>query len=220
MVEPMALGLNHDEALYLGAYLRRLTQWDERTAVRLQVRGANLGVYASPPLGVLSLIVVPAAEASGMEPDFDRVVSAGRLRDILGDLSSHQGMRHIAFPDAVMGPPSLGMLPPREGWFPPVKAIAGDLVSTIDASIEHLNARTAGTIEPFQRQIAEEEWSRLGWGTLPNRVLHAARQLGFLGHAGARIQASSNGPWKRLISPGGQVFVHTQSSLPPLKIVR
>jgi hypothetical protein len=216
----MTLSLGHDEAVYVAAFLRRLTQWDERTAVRLQFRGASLGVFASLPMDVLALVVVPVADGTALPEDFDRVVSAGRLRDVIGDASSDKGPRTVTLPDAVMGPASLGMLPPREGWFPPVNAMAGDIVPEVDASVGRLNERTAGTIEPFTRQIAQEEWSRQGWAALPNRVLHAARRLGFLNHPGARIQASVNGTWKRLISPAGQVFVHTETSLPPLTVVR
>ena len=218
----MFLGLKHDEVLFLASHLRRLTGWDERTAVRLQVRGETLGVYAAPPLGVLSLIVIPVADASGVPEEFDQVVSAARLRDIIGDVSrlSSSEVLSITIPDAVMGSPSLAMLPPRDGWFPPVTAMAGDLVGVIDESIAHLNQRTQGTVEPFTHQIAEEEWAKPGWAALPQRVLHSARQLGFLGHAGARIHASVNGTWKRLISPAGQVFVHVESPIPSLRVVR
>ena len=216
----MLIGLKHDEVLFLAAYLRRLTNWDERTAVRVQARGNSLGVYGPPPMGVLSLIVVPIQSASDAE--LDRVVSAGRLRDIIGDVSniSADAVFEMNIPEAVTGPPSLAMLPPREGWHPPVHAMAGDLVADIDASIKALNQRTNGTIEPFARQIAEDVWANQGWGALPQRALHAARQLGFLGHPGARIQASVNGTWKRLISPSGQIFVHVESSIPGLRIVR
>ena len=216
----MPLGLKHDEALFLAAHLRRLTNWDERTAVRIQVRGNSLGVYAPPPMGVLSLVALPIA--SSEEDGLDRVVSAARLRDIIGDVSkiAADSVFSMAVPDAITGPPSLGMLPPREGWHPPVQAMAGDLVVDIDSSIKSLNQRTNATIEPFARQIAEDVWSSQGWAALPQRVLHAARQLGFLGHPGARIQASVNGTWKRLISPAGQVFVHVESTVPLLRVVR
>lgn len=216
----MSLLLANDEVAFLAAHLRRLTQWDERTAVRLQRRGDAVGLYAAPPLGVLTLVVVPLAPGSTLEQGFDRVVSAGRLRDVLGSVTPDDGTRTVNVPDAVLGSASLGMLPPREGWFPPVTAMAGDLVGEVDESIAEIGSRTAGTIEPFARQIAEEVWSRTGWATLPLRVLHAARQLGFLGHPGARIQASVNGPWKRLVSPAGQVFVHAPATAVPLRVVR
>ena len=216
----MGIGLNRDEAMYVASHLRRLTNWDERTSVRLQIRGNALGVYSPPPMGVLALVVVPIQSTD--VPELDRVVSAGRLRDLIGDVSKigADDLFAVPIPDEVTGPPSLAMLPPREGWNPPVHAMAGDLVADIDASIKALNQRTTGTVEPFTRQIAEDVWGTQGWAALPHRVLHAARQLGFLGHPGARIQASVNGTWKRLISPAGQVFVHVESSAPLLRLVR
>ena len=217
----MQLTLRYDEAVFVAAHLRRLLAWDERTAVRIQVRGATFGLFASPPLGVTSLIVVPVADAEDAD-GLDRVVSAGRLRDILGDVAKLSAAQEIPvrIPDAVLGPPSLAMLPPREGWFPPVSTTAGDLVTDVDESIRSLQQRTQGSLEPFAQQIADDVWSKPGWAALPQRVLHAARQLGFLGHPGARIHASVNGPWKRLVSPAGQVFVRTETAVPALRVVR
>lgn len=217
----MQVTLRYDEAVFVAAHLRRLLSWDERTAVRIQVRGQSLGLFASPPLGVMSLIAVPVTDALDVD-GLDRVVSAGRLRDVLGDVARLSAAQEIPvrIPDAVLGPPSLAMLPPREGWFPPVSTIAGDLVADVDESIRLLQQRTQGSLEPFAQQIAEDVWSKPGWAALPQRVLHAARQLGFLGHPGARIHASVNGVWKRLMSPAGQVFVRTESAVPSLRVVR
>ena len=217
----MQATLRYDDAVFVAAHLRRLLTWDERTAVRIQVRGSALGLFASPPLGVTSLIVVPVTDVDQVD-GLDRVVSAGRFRDVLGDVARLGAAQEIPMriPDAVLGPPSLAMLPPREGWFPPVSTTAGDLVGDVDESIRVLQQRTQGSIEPFAQQIAEDVWSKPGWAALPQRVLHAARQLGFLGHPGARIHASVNGTWKRLVSPAGQVFVRSESAVPSLRVVR
>ncbi len=69
----------------------------------------------------------------------------------------------------------------------------------------------------FQAElVAEATWDAPGWGGLPMRALHAARLLGFLTHPGARIETATISGWKRLVTPGGQVFV--RSSVGPVRL--
>jgi hypothetical protein len=44
------------------------------------------------------------------------------------------------------------------------------------------------------------------------RALHAAQRLGMIGNNSARIAAATNGPWKRLSTPRGQIFARTSGS--------
>jgi hypothetical protein len=52
------------------------------------------------------------------------------------------------------------------------------------------------------------------------RALHAARLLGFLSHAGARIETATITGWKRLSTPSGQIFVRSSALPPKLAVIR
>jgi len=68
--------------------------------------------------------------------------------------------------------------------------------------------------------VAESTWDAAGWGGLPMRALHAARQLGFLSHPGAHIETGTTNGWKRLVTPAGQVFVRSSAGPVRLSVVR
>ena len=126
----MAVVLAHPELTYLAAYLGRLRNWDERSAVRMQVRGGVVGLYGSLPMEALALVVVPLAQsAAGTDLDgFDRTVSAGRLRDVIGNPGDDAtAVRELRIPDEIAGPASLADLPPRSGWYPGESALARDV---------------------------------------------------------------------------------------------
>jgi hypothetical protein len=51
------------------------------------------------------------------------------------------------------------------------------------------------------------------------RALHAARLLGFLTHPGARVETALVPGWKRLVTPGGQIFVRNSAGPVRLSLV-
>ncbi len=209
----MTIRLNEAEARYLAAHLDRLVAWDSSTPVRVQVAGESLGVFGIPPLGVITFVAVPLASIEG--DDIDRTVAAIDLRArIAPDMD-------IEIPEQAVPAAGLAVLPPKEGWQLPIPAVAGDLVPLVEESVEEFRARTVAVTPATQQLIAEEIWSRTAWAGLPMRVLHAAKQLGFIARDASRVAASTGGQWKRLTSARGQVFVHGSSATAPtgLKVV-
>ena len=210
-----AIALHDDEAAHLAGYTARLVAWDARAAVRVQVRGGLVGVYGAPPLDCLTLLVLPLAEpADDGAEGTDTVVSAGRLRDILGDVTAawRTAARTLPLPDPIGPRAELAVLPPREGWLPGEQGLAGDVSPLVAAAAARARAalEAAPDASDADRQgIVDEVWAQPGWGGLPLPALHAARGLGFLAHDGARVATATAPGWKRFTAPGGQVFVRT-----------
>jgi hypothetical protein len=209
--------LAKDEAAYLAAFLGRVTGWDERSAVRVQVRGAVLGVYAPSPLDVLAFIALPLVAAA--DESIDRTVSAGRLRDILGDVSRLGPSTELVLPDEITGSPTLAVLPPTSPWSPGERGMAGDLTPRIDAAVAEFRASVPRSGSVHAELLAEATWDRPGWGGVPMRALHAARLLGFLTHPGARVETATVSGWKRLVTPAGQIFVRNTTGPVRLSLV-
>ena len=222
------LPLTRDEANFLAAFLGRIIGWDSRAAVRLQVRRRTLGVYAACPLDVLVFIALPlsgaAAQDSADEENeldgLDVTVSAGRLRDIIGDVTRLGERTQLAVPDPVIGSASLAVLPPVSPWSPGDRGVAGDLVQRIDEAVTAFRAQVPATGSLQSDLLAEATWSAPGWGGLPMRALHAAKLMGFLSHPGARLETGTAPGWKRLVSPAGQVFVRGSGVPARLSVVR
>jgi len=214
-----ALPLAKGEATYLAAFLSRVAGWDERAAVRLQVRRGHVGCYAPSPLDVLALVVVPLGAGADALDGLDATVSAGRLRDIVGDVSQLSGAVEIAVPDAITGSPSLAVLPPVGPWSPGERGVAGDLVPKVDAAVAAFRASVPASGSFHAELVAEAAWDAPGWGGVPMRALHAAKLLGFLAHAGARVETGNAPGWKRLMTPGGQVFARNATTPVRLSVV-
>ena len=215
----VALPLAKGEATYLAAFLSRITGWDERAAVRLQVRRGHVGCYAPSPLDVLTLVVVPLrADAEALD-GFDTTVSAGRLRDVVGDVAQLPAAAQVSVPDSVTGSASLAVLPPVGPWSPGERGVAGDLVPKVDAAVATFRASVPAGGSFHAELVAEAAWDAPGWGGVPMRALHAAKLLGFLAHAGARVETGNAPGWKRLMTPGGQVFVRNATTPVRLSVV-
>ena len=218
-----AIALQYDEAAHLAGYTARLVAWDERAAVRVQVRGRVIGVYGAPPLDCLTLLVLPLAEPAGEGTDgLDTVVSAGRLRDIIGDVTSAwgPGARVLPLPDPIGPRAELAVLPPREGWLPGEQGLAGDVAPLVAGAAAQARAAleaAPGASEAERQSIVDDVWAQPGWGALPLPALHAARGLGFLSHDGMKVASATAPGWKRFTAPGGQVFVRT-TGLPALSL--
>ncbi len=206
----MAVVLAHPELTYLAAYLGRLRNWDERSAVRMQVRGGVVGLYGSLPMEALALVVVPLAQsAAGTDLDgFDRTVSAGRLRDVIGNPGDDAtAVRELRIPDEIAGPASLADLPPRSGWYPGESALARDVVPRVEEAVAAFRSQVPAAGALNAELVAWSTWDGEGWGGVPMRALHAAQLLGFLAHAAAQVRTATALGWTRLVTPAGQVFV-------------
>ena len=210
--------LNKPETMFLAAYLRQLTRWSPDAAVRVQTNGKAAGFYGSPLGEVITLITIPMAEP--MAEDIDCVVSAGRLRDVIGDVQRLQGPTTLTLPDETSTPPSLVTLPPADGWAPSFTGVAADIAALIDPELATLAARTELLDDTWRERTIRERWAEPSWSALPFGVLHAARAHGFLNHGPAQIRMSTNGPWKRLATPAGQVFSRVSDGLARLLVVK
>ena len=212
-----AIRLRKDEAAHLAAYLARIVGWDARAAVRVQARGGVVGVYAPSPLDVLVLVALPLA--SRVDEPVDVTVSAGRLRDVIGDVARLAPENDVALPDPVTGSASLAVLPPAAPWSPGERGMAGDVTPRIDEAGASFRASVPPSGSLQAQLLAEATWDAPGWGGLPMRALHAARLLGFLTYPGARIETATISGWKRLVTPAGQVFVRNVSGPVRLSLV-
>jgi hypothetical protein len=211
------LALAKDEASYLAAFLARVTGWDDRAAVRLQVRRGHVGCYAPSPLDVLAVVVLPLAVQS--DDGVDTTVSAGRLRDVIGDVARLGATSDVTVPDPITGSPSLAVLPPVGPWAPGERGIAGDLLPRVEDAVAGFRASVPATGSFHADLVAEATWDAPGWGGVPMRALHAAKLLGFLAHSGARVESGTAPGWKRLVTPGGQVFVRNATTPVRLSVV-
>jgi hypothetical protein len=213
----VTLTLARDEAGFLAAYLARVVGWDDRAAVRVQARSSVVGVYAPSPLDVLAFVALPLAVP--VVDDVDVTVSAGRLRDIVGDVTRLPESTDVRLPDPVTGSPSLAVLPPRGTWMQGERGMAGDVSPLVDDAVARFRASVPRAGSLNSELLAEATWDAPGWGGLPMRALHAARLLGFLTHPGARIETATISGWKRLVTPAGQVFVRSVTGPARLSLV-
>ncbi len=211
------LVLARDEAAFLAAFLGRIVGWDDRAAVRVQARGRVVGVYAPSPLDVLAFVALPLA--SEVAEETDETVSAGRLRDIVGDVSRLPDASDVRLPDPVTGSASLAVLPPRSTWLQGERGIAGDISPIVDDAVAEFRRTVPRSGSLNAELVAEAAWDAPGWGGVPMRALHAARLLGFLNHPGARIETSTISGWKRLVTPAGQIFVRNVAGPVKLSLV-
>lgn len=213
------LRMRHSEVVFLAAYLKQLVEWDARACVRIQQRGSAAGFFGAPPTGCVSFVALPLSSAgeAGSQVE-DRTVSAGRLRDILGDVTvTPRGFagRELMMPDPVSGPLELLDLPPTSGWELTAQGAAADAMPSIDTAIADFRRRIgsdAGVDEAAAQRVANEIWSQPGWGNVPIRVLQTAKLLGFLANEEATIQTAHLDGWNRLRTGAGQVFAKAEVS--------
>ena len=207
----MTIRLGEPEARVLEAFCRRQLTWDAALAARVVTAERALGVFTVPPLGVLVFFAVPTVEPVSPDDAVDAVVPLGSLADRLPEAVA-TGLVLADLPRPLLPPgpaPSLSHLPPTDGWQLPIFGVSGDLVPMVDEATSEFETRTAGMSARGQETVAEEIWDRPAFGGLPMRALHAARQLGMMANDRAKVSAATCGPWRRLSTPRGQVFVYT-----------
>lgn len=211
----VSLALPAHEGRLLVAHLDRLAAWEPTGAVRIVARGRAIGIYAAPPMKVLSLVALPLTDP--VTGDIDITAS---IADARSSLDTEPSGTRLRLPDPVLGSPALAMLPPSEGWQLPIHGVSGDVVPEVDAAVAEFRRRAPGVIDA--QALAEQIWERNAFGGLPLRALHAARRLGFLTDDASRITACTATGWKRLTTVRGQIFVKTTPAVqrPDLSVVR
>lgn len=206
----MTLILGEPEARALAAFARRQLRWNSDLAGRIVTSAGAVGVFTVPPQAVMAFVAVPTP--SPVDEPLDRIV---RLDVLAVELERSGGADLSQLPATAVSPgpaPSLGHLPPAEGWHLPYLAVASDLVPMVDQARAEFDQRAAGRPAREQEQVAEEIWDRPGFGGVPLRALHVARQLGILTADSARVSASTCGAWRRLGTPRGQVFTYAHGA--------
>jgi hypothetical protein len=205
----VTIRLAEPEARVLEAFCRRQLAWDADLPARVVSAAHALGVFTVPPLGVLVFAAVPTKVA--VDEPVDEIVPLSALADELRAAARGLELANLPGRAAAAGisaGPSLHHLPPGGGWQLPMFAVSGDLVPAVDAAKAEFERRSAGLSGRAQEEVAQDIWQRPAFAGLPMRALHAARQLGMLGTDMSRVSAASCGPWKRLSTCRGQVFVH------------
>lgn len=204
----MTIRLTDPDARALEGFCRRQLRWDRNLPARVVTASQAVGVFTAPPLGVLVFAAVPTVEPITAAADV--IVPLEGVADALRD-HAETGLDLDTLPRALVplaGQPTVHHLPPTDGWQLPIFAMSGDLVPLVDDATAEFEGRAAGLPPRAQESLAEEIWERPGFGGLPLRTLHAARQLGMISNDRAKVSAATAGPWKRLSTPRGQVFIY------------
>lgn len=206
----MTIRLGDPEARVLEAFCRRQLRWDAALPARVVTAEKAVGVFTVPPMGVLVFFAVPTVDTVGDDDAIDVIVPLAALADRI-PAAPTTGLDLGDLPRPLVSPgsaPTINHLPPTDGWQLPIFGVSGDLVPMVDEATAEFETRTAGLSARGQETIAEEIWDRPAFGGLPMRALHAARQLGMMANDRAKVSAATAGPWKRLSTPRGQVFVY------------
>ena len=103
----LTLALPEHEGRLLAAHLDRLSSWDPSGHVRVVARGSAVGVYAAPPMRVISFVALPLREALPSEID----VSA-RIAEVRSGVQPGAGVTELRLPEPAVGSPGLAILPP------------------------------------------------------------------------------------------------------------
>jgi hypothetical protein len=148
---------------------------------------------------------MPAKIGTGAPCD---VITGGR--DVVALLSNSSGLIDLDSLEPVAGVEgaALSELPPSTGWQIPINAVASDVIPIINEAVSEFDRRSVGLGERGKADLAEEIWNRPGWGGLPVKVLYAAQRLSLIWDEPIKISSATCGPWKRLSTPRGQVFLH------------
>jgi hypothetical protein len=147
---------------------------------------------------------MPAKMSAGQPCD---VIVTGR--DVVALLSNSSGVIELDSLEQLVGveSASLSELPPSQGWQIPMHAMASDVIPVVNEAVTEFDRRSVGLGERGKADLAEEIWNRPAWGGLPVKILYAAQRLMLIWDEPIKISAATCGPWKRLSTPRGQVFV-------------
>ncbi len=181
-------------------------------AIRLQSRGASLGVWAEI-LGGSGLFAEGAA--IGMrgialaQPvdtgDLDVVVASAALADRF----AREGDRatFLSVPPTTVHVPWAGITGALSGWAPVGALLADDLVDAAELGIAEIAAgapESAGSVAV--QALRSRVWVRLIAGEVPAGAAFAAYVLGFVRRGDDPVEVYRSGRWVRLRLRGGQVL--------------
>ncbi len=202
----MQVTLGSTELRTLISILEKEIEWNSNIAVRVVTSPSAVAFYAAIPLNLHAFIAMPAQIGAGAPCD---VITTGR--DVVTLLSNSSGLIDLDSLEPLAGVDgaSLSDLPPSTGWQIPIHAVASDVIPIINEAVSEFDRRSVGLGERGKTDLAEEIWNRPGWGGLPVKVLYAAQRLNLIWDEPIKISAATCGPWKRLSTPRGQVFLHT-----------
>ena len=199
-----------DEIRSLKILVEKLSFWDYRSVLRLQIKNTNIGIFGSTPFNCLAFLALPL---NGNYQEKDLVINAADLLKQLKD----EKVSEIDLIDSTKPAPELALLPPSGPWMPGEKGMAGDLLPIVKARLEKLKAQ----VEPLEMLasqttkdvVTEAAWNENLWGGIPFGALNVAAAIGMLAFPGARVNAATCQGWKRLVTPSGQVFVRPQKAV-------
>jgi hypothetical protein len=198
--------IGQDEVRSLKVFLEKLTFWDYRTNIRIQIKQSNIGLFGSTPFNCLAFLALPLEKDAG---EVDLVLSAAYFLKNLGPETEIQDENKPA--------PELALLPPSGPWMPGEKGLAGDILPLVKQRLEKLKAQ----IEPLQMlqsldtkdEVTEKAWNENLWGGISFGALNVAAGIGMLGFPNARVNAATCQGWKRFLTPSGQVFIRPQKAV-------
>jgi len=216
--------LKYEEAVHLAGLLKSLTRWDPASTIRFQTRGKVAGVWAKTPMECLVFIAIPLASEPAMP--IDCVVFASRMRDILGDLSSltdDNRSKSYALPDDLGKPLEFADMPPESKWVQGEKSTCGNLSDAVEKVVAEYHEQISmfpNADNKMRDYVANQVWQGKAISGFPLRCIHIARQLGFLSHANAFANFQNVDGWKRLSTPGGQIYLDDRPKKNKLRVVK
>ena len=137
-----------DEVRSLKILVEKLSFWDYRAIVRLQIKNNNLGIFGSTPFNCLAFLALPLGKNYD---EIDLVMNAAELVKQLKE----ENVTEIDLIDSNKPAPELALLPPSGPWMPGEKGMAGDLLPIVKARLEKLKAQ----IEPLE-MLVNDVWQR------------------------------------------------------------
>lgn len=207
----MQVTLGPTELRSVISILEKQIEWNSNLAVRVVTSPDAVAFYSTIPLNLRAFIAMPAKMGAGRPCD---LVATGR--DVVALLSNSSGVVDLDSLEQLAGlsSASLSDLPPSQGWQVPMHGIASDVIPVVDEVITEFDRRSVVLGERGKADLAEEIWNRPAWGGLPIKIFYAAQRLILIWDEPIKISAATCGPWKRLSTPRGQVFIDSTVPTP------
>lgn len=201
------------------AYLRRLLRLDQGAVVRLRSAGGLVGIFAQPPLGVVTMRTMDVVDATRL----DRTVAAAEL--VVAMERAHERASTLVELPPAQDSAWIGSLPTGGGW-QWLTTVPGDEVRrVVNDGAERFRAATGGLVDAARTPARLDAEAQRLWAQpvltveyvdgavgLPLRVFSAAHALGFLAEddpVDARISAG----WLWLDATYGSVYLRRPTGL-------
>ena len=143
----MTIRLGAAEASTLAGLARTQVGWDSDAAVRVRAADSAIGLFTTPPLGVLVLVALPAdinepSRAIDVTVRLDALLEQIERTEADGSAVLETGSLRSALVEMREGP-SLAQLPPAAGWGRAVYGFDRDLCSEVEAATAEFEVRAA-----------------------------------------------------------------------------